>query len=684
MNQNKRYSLFLSSVIFFFLSCTNQKQALELAPVFSDHMVLQQQSLVPIWGKGQPGETVTVEASWDKKSTTTVAATGNWKLNLQTPAYGGPYTITILSESDQVVFDDVLIGEVWLTSGQSNMEWPMRARILNQKEEIAEVNFSNIRMFSVPRNLNGTNINSASWKVATPENATDFSAVGYFFARELHQKLEVPVGILNSSWGGTRVEAWTSIEKLADMEASAEEANEILGQGGLEAIRQNALEANNQIRQSNETVLRAKSYAVPESVEEWESLDLGDLEFAAPEYDDRDWSVFETKTSEKANIALESVLTKGSFAEDGVFWLRKTFAVEDPSATYRFVVEGGIDDLDYTYLNGKQIGIGLSCCTERSYEIPAGFLKKEGNVLAIRVVDTGGESGFRGAAYLAGNQERIELDSEPWRFKHIAYFLNTSLQKHNFTFEELLKQEEFLKEQIKKGFLVQNPNTYSVLFNTMIKPILPYQVKGFLWYQGESNVGNYEEYQSLFTGMITDWREKWGQKLPFYFVQIAPFRYTPEAQSQALREAQRKTLALEKTGMAVTLDIGEEDDIHPANKQDVGKRLARLALANDYGKSEVLASGPLYKSQKLFPSYIDLDFDYVGSGLMAKGALQGFEIAGSDSVFYPATAKIMDDKVRVASKKVKNPKHVRYGWKNYFEATLFNAEGLPASSFQTP
>ncbi len=684
MNRNKRYSLFLSSVIFFFLSCTNQKQALELAAVFSDHMVLQQQSLVPIWGKGQPGETVTVEASWDKKLTTTVDATGNWKLNLQTPAYGGPFTITILCETDQVVFDDVLIGEVWLTSGQSNMEWPMRARILNQKEEIAEVNFSNIRMFSVPRNLNGTNINSASWKVATPENAPDFSAVGYFFARELHQKLEVPVGILNSSWGGTRVEAWTSIEKLADMEASAEEANEILGQGGLEAIRQNALEANNQIRQSNETVLKAKSYAVPESVEEWESLDLGDLEFAAPEYDDRDWSVFETKTSEKANIALESVLTKGSFAEDGVFWLRKTFAVEDPSATYRFVVEGGIDDLDYTYLNGKQIGIGLSCCTERSYEIPAGFLKKEGNVLAIRVVDTGGESGFRGAAYLAGNQERIELDSEPWRFKHIAYFLNTSLQKHNFTFEELLKQEEFLKEQIKKGFLVQNPNTYSVLFNTMIKPILPYQVKGFLWYQGESNVGNYEEYQSLFTGMITDWREKWGQKLPFYFVQIAPFRYTPEAQSQALREAQRKTLALEKTGMAVTLDIGEEDDIHPANKQDVGKRLARLALANDYGKSEVLASGPLYKSQKLFPSYIDLDFDYVGSGLMAKGALQGFEIAGSDSVFYPATAKIQDDKVRVASRKVKNPKYVRYGWKNYFEATLFNAEGLPASSFQTP
>jgi sialate O-acetylesterase len=154
----------------------------------------------------------------------------------------------------------------------------------------------------------------------------------------------------------------------------------------------------------------------------------------------------------------------------------------------------------------------------------------------------------------------------PWRFKHIAYFLNTSFQKHNFTLAELSTQEETLKKQLKKGILVQNPNTYSVLFNTMIQPVLPYQVKGFLWYQGESNVGNYKEYQSLFTGMITDWREKWGQKLPFYFVQIAPYRYTPEAESHALREAQRKTLALEKTGMAVTLDIGEEDDIHPANK----------------------------------------------------------------------------------------------------------------------
>src|SRR5210317_88566 len=298
MNLYKLYYLFSFTLIFLFFSCSSPRETFEVAPVFSNHMVLQQQKTVPIWGKGHPGESVVIEASWDETSQTIVDESGNWELTLKTPAYGGPYTLTLSSASDQVFFNDVLVGEVWLTSGQSNMEWPMRARILNQEEEIAEVNFPKIRMFSVPRNLNGTNINTASWKVATSENAPDFSAVGYFFARELHQKLEVPIGILNSSWGGTRVEAWTSIEKLAGMEASAEEANEILGQGGLEAIRQNAVESNNQIRQSNEIVLKAKSYAVPESIEAWESLDLGDLEFAAPEHDDSDWSVFNTQTSE--------------------------------------------------------------------------------------------------------------------------------------------------------------------------------------------------------------------------------------------------------------------------------------------------------------------------------------------------------------------------------------------------
>jgi sialate O-acetylesterase len=231
---------------------------------------------------------------------------------------------------------------------------------------------------------------------------------------------------------------------------------------------------------------------------------------------------------------------------------------------------------------------------------------------------------------------------------------------------------------------------YSILYNPMIKPLVPYTLKGFLWYQGESNVNNYYQYKNLFTGMISDWREKWKQDLPFYFVQIAPFIYSDIANgcgtclSHELRDAQRKSLDLMKTGMVVTSDIAEKNDIHPANKQDVGKRLARLALSNDYEKTEFLSSGPLYVNQKIFKSYIDLYFDHKGTGLMAKGKLKDFEIAGEDQNFHPAYATIIEDKVRVSSKKVVNPKFVRYGWKNYFEASLFNNEGLPVSSFKTP
>ena len=302
----------------------------------------------------------------------------------------------------------------------------------------------------------------------------------------------------------------------------------------------------------------------------------------------------------------------------------------------------------------------------------------------------GGVGGFRSSIYLESDKNRFEFDKGIWRFKHIAFYLNSSIQKHNLSSQQLIDDDKVLKTKIKKGLTIEDPNMYSILYNTMIKPLIPYTLKGFLWYQGESNVNNYDQYKSLFTSMISDWREKWKQDLPFYFVQIAPFLYSDIANgcgtclSHELRDAQRKSLDLLKTGMVVTSDIAEKNDIHPANKQDVGKRLARLALSNDYEKSEFLSSGPLYMKQKIFKSYIDLYFDYNGTGLMAKRMLKDFEIASEDQNFHPAYATIIEDKVRVSSKKVVNPKFVRYGWKNYFEASLFNKEGLPASSFRTP
>ena len=679
-------------IVFFLalINCTNESKSLKIAAVFSDHMVLQQLSDVSFWGEGIPGQSVKIKSNWGESKITVINQSGNWITTIKTPVYGGPYEIKIKSDTDEIKLKDVLIGEVWLASGQSNMEWPMSARIINQKQEIQNANYTNIRMFSVPKNLNGTNIYLASWKLATPENVLDFSAVGYFFAREVHNKLEVPVGIINSSWGGTRVEAWTSIEKLAEMTPSKKKAQEIILKGGVKGITTKKALLNKKIILSNEAYLITKSYSIPDSFKGWENLDLEDLEYSKVDFDDKDWDKLEVSGSDEDLITFERIFKKETYAEDGVIWLRKKFDISNTDTSYRFIAQGGIEDFDYTYINGKLIGKGMSCCEGRSYDIPPGILKAKDNVLAIRVLDLGGIGGFKSSIYLESDKDRFEFDKGIWRFKHIAFYLNSSIQKHNLSSQQLINDDEVLKTKIKKGLTIEDPNMYSILYNTMIKPLVPYTIKGFLWYQGESNVNNYDQYKSLFTGMISDWREKWKQDLPFYFVQIAPFIYSDIANgcgtclSHELRDAQRKSLDLKKTGMVVTSDIAEENDIHPANKQDVGKRLARLALSNDYEKSEILSSGPLYVNQKIFKSYIDLYFDYKGAGLMAKGKLKDFEIASEDQNFYPAYATIIEDKVRVSSKKVVNPKFVRYGWKNYFEASLYNKEGLPASSFRTP
>ena len=676
--------IFLIALSFLHISCYLNHNEFKVAPVFSDHMVLQQKSDVIIWGRGNPGDDIEVISSWGEKSKNKISEDGSWNVLLKTPKYGGPYDLKIISGEKEIIFEDVMIGEVWLTSGQSNMEWPMSARILNQNDEINNANYPKIRMFSVPRNLNGKNIYNAKWEIANRENIEDFSAVAYFFAREIHQKLGVPVGILNSSWGGTPIEAWTSIEKLESMKASSSEAKRILSEGGLDEIRLKEEKYNKQARKENENYFSAKSYDIPESIEDWSNLDLDDLDFSFTDFDDSNWDTFETKISEKRIFTYENIFKDGSLAEEGVMWIRKNFNIEDPHKDYEFIVEGGIDDYDYTYINGKLIGKDFACCKKRSYKIPKNLLKKGNNVLAIRVFDVVGEGAFKGPVYIRSKNEILNFDPGTWRFKHTAFYLASSIQKHNLTTNKLLNNDGVLKANINKGISTQNPNTHSILYDKMIEPLIPYKIKGFLWYQGEENVTNYYDYKELLSGMIDDWRDKWKEKLPFYFVQIAPYRYTSNQLSQELREAQRETLDIEKTGLAITLDIGEKNDIHPANKQDVGLRLARLALANDYGKLDVIASGPLYKSKKIYDNYIDVYFDFIGSGLISKGNLDGFEIAGSNSIYYPAKASIIDDKVRVYSKKVKNPKTVRYGWKNYFDATLFNKAGLPASSFKTP
>ena len=671
--------------------CEAESASFNVAPVFSSHMVLQQQMEVPIWGTGKPGALINLDASWGVNTRVKVTSDGLWKTNIQTPEYGGPYQLKIYTSNEKILFEDVLIGEVWLTSGQSNMEWQMQNPINNQAVEIAAANYPNIRMFSVPRNLEGTAINNARWKVTTPENVKQFSAVGYFFARELDNNLNIPIGILNSSWGGTRVEAWMSTEKLASLEPTREEMKKIINLGGFDDQIKKQQNKNIEILAANASYLKAKNYPLPEGddfMKSWSTLELDDLAFSIPSYDDSNWDTFQVQNPSKDKnvefpITFEKFYKSGTIAENGVVWYRKKFDVIDSLGAYTISFNRGIDDIDYTYVNGVLIGNTLACCTDKVYTIPDGILKKEGNVMAIRVIDTGGAGGFRGSIFLNSDNEKQRLDQGTWKQKHHAFYLYPSLQLHNLSTNELIAEEGALKANLKIGLNLNDPNNYSILFEKMLTPIMPYGIRGALWYQGESNVNNFQDYQELFSEMIRDWRSSWEYEFPFYFVQIAPYIYTDSEQSYALRDAQRKSLSTPKTGMAITLDIGEEYDIHPANKLDVGLRLARLALYNDYGKKEIIPSGPLYRDHKILSKFIEIEFDYIGSGLFSKNGLKGFEIAGDNGKFMPGKAKIIGNKVRVSSSKVKTPKSVRYGWSNYFEATLFNKEGLPASSFQT-
>ena len=675
---------------------TVEQKPLKLAYVFTDHMVLQQQEDVAFWGDYTAGEAITIAGSWGKSATTKPNAEGNWQLKLPTPTAGGPFEVTVTTKDSTITFKDVMIGEVWLSSGQSNMEWKLRQYegcIDNQEAEIANANYNDIRMFTVPIELTGEKIKVAKWLVTTPENAgnssphygaTGFSATAYFFARRLHKDLGVPIGIVNTSWGGTRVEAWTSTKKLntlsptknLNLPASYDFFKE---QEKIKAYNDSIMELNKGFG--------FQTVAVPEwstDMKDWVNLDLNDSEFSKINFDDTSWGTWEQKIPKAIKGSFEAYFSASDeLLSNGVIWFRTKINVTATNSDYQLLIKDGIDDGDQTYFNGQLVGNALGWNTTRDYKIPKELLKKGENTIAIRVTDTGGGGGWKTPIVFKNDASSQTIPSNAFKFKHHAFLANNKFLVHNYSTQKLLANASKLNQKIKRGKALNNPNDYGALFAQMLTPVIPYTIKGAIWYQGESNVDNYQAYNELFNGMIEDWRANWNKEFPFYYVQIAPFIYNPLAVSQGLREAQRKTLkTTPKTGMAIIMDIGEKDDIHPTNKQDVGDRLALLALDKDYGQ-DLVSSGPLYKSHEVFPMHIEVDFDSKGTGLTNKGTLDGFEIAGSDGVFHPASASIVNNKIKVSSSKVNNPKEVRYCWENWIIGTLFNKEGLPASSFSS-
>ncbi|MBN1117308.1 MAG: beta galactosidase jelly roll domain-containing protein [Bacteroidales bacterium] len=665
----KKLTTFL--LIPFFMACTNQTPELRLSALFADHMVLQQDSEATVWGTSEPGVIVKIETSWGKTSQIRTDKAGKWMLKIGTPEAGGPYNLTVKARKSTIVINDVLIGEVWLCSGQSNMEmplkgWPPVDTINNSANEIAQANYPEIRMFTVEKaiSIKPETKCKGSWEICNPENAGDFSATAYFFGRELHNKLDVPVGLIHSSWGGTPAESWASAKYLSEIP-------------GYEDIEEKVALSQKKSKEFMEW-LNGIGKVDDDSISlegSFYNLDLDDGQYAASEFNDEDWSTMELPSLWESKEV-------GTF--DGVVWFRKTFEMPDVYPESLSLYLGPIDDMDVAYINGVKVGgieEGGFWTAERNYAIPMSVIKPGTNTIAVRVIDTRGGGGIYGSKNLAirkGEKEIVNLSGD-WKYLPLAIFFQGEL----FRF----KEDDRSYSKMPKMELSLDANTPTTLYNAMINPLVPYTIKGAIWYQGESNVGRGKQYETLFPAMIKNWRDDWELgDFPFYYVQIAPYNYgevEPSATAE-LREAQRLTLNKPNTGMVVTMDIGNPFSIHPGNKQEVGRRLSLLALANDYNMPDIKFSGPMYSTMIVKDGKIVIKFDYAEDGLVCKGdKLTYFEVAGNDGVFYEANAEIADNSVVVSCSKVNEPVQVRFGWRDTAEPNLFNSSGLPASPFIT-
>lgn len=630
------------SIVFLLLAVAAIANANVRMPLlFSDGMVLQRNKPIPIWGWADVNEKV--EVRFNKQIKTIQAdKNGKWMIKLDAEKAGGPFELSI-SGNNKIVIKDVLVGEVWICSGQSNMEFQV-SKTMNSEKEINDSNYPMIRHFGVAQDLSGTpkeDLKAGKWAVSNKENVKDFTAVGFYFARKLYAELKIPIGIINTSWGGTCVETWTSRQAFEN----SDEFKDMIA--GVPSVNMDAIF----------DVYKKSILDNVKKVQGFEVDNTNENQFATLSFNDAKWP----------EIKVPSLWENQQIGNvDGVVWMRKNIVLSAAQAKKEAVLYvSKVDDEDQTFVNGVQVGTNNIWDTKRIYKIPAGVLKEGSNVIAVRITDYTGGGGIHGEP----TDLKIDFKDEVvalaglWKFNVVSVKMSVS------------------------------PNSYpSLLYNAMVNPLIPYAFQGVLWYQGEANVWRANQYKKAFPLMIADWRTKWNQgNFPFYFVQLSTyneFNGNSKVGSRwaELREAQTETLKVPNTGMAVTTDIGNAKDIHPTNKQDIGLRLSAIALNNLYGKKQV-CSGPTYKSSTIKGSQMILTFENVGSGLAAAGnseSLKGFEIAGADKVFHSATAIIKDNKVIVSSEAVPNPVAVHYGWADDdTDINLFNKEKFPASPFRT-
>ena len=633
-------------ILSLFLSITSYGQV-KLPRLISNGMVLQRDTDIKIWGWAAKSENISVQFI-DSIYNTIVDDEGNWSIVLKKLKAGGPYDMMI-NASDSITISDILVGDVWICSGQSNMELNMQRVSPLYGAEIANSENPYIRYYEVPDKYNFSNpqkdLASGEWKETNPENILSFSAVCYFFGKELYEKYKVPVGLINSALGGSPAESWISEEGLKFFPKHYNEALR---------FKDNILILQTQ----NEDRTRINTWYSQLRQKDKGYLDPGKTWYS-PEYNPSDWSVMKIP-GYWVNESLGLV--------NGVVWFRKE--IDIPASIVGKEAQlnlGRIIDADSAFVNGVFVGTTSYQYPPRRYNIPNEILKEGKNIIVVRVINNRGRGGFaKDKPYeLVAGKEKIGLKGE-WQYKLGAKM-------------EPLRGQTFIRWK-PMG-----------LYNAMISPLLNYQIKGVIWYQGESNAGRPFEYRELFPALIKDWRKNWNQgDFPFLFVQLPNFMETKPQPSESnwalLREAQLKTLSVSNTAMAVAIDIGEWNDIHPLNKKDVGKRLALAAQKIAYGDKEIVHSGPLYESMTVEGNKIVVTFTNIGSGLIVKGEdeLKSFAICGANKKYVWANAEIQGNKVVVWSDEISEPVAIRYAWAdNPKGANLYNREGLPASPFRT-
>lgn len=631
-------------VTFHLIQPTNAQ--VKLPRLIRDSMILQRDAPVKIWGWASPKEKVKLSFN-NKHYSATTDQTGKWNIILPATKAGGPHTMQI-DASNHIAIKEILFGDVWICSGQSNMVHQMELHKVRYANDIATANYPQIRHFWIPNVANmladQQDLPGGSWKSATPTDVGAFSAVAYFFAREIYEKYHVPIALINASWGGTPIEAWMSEESFSGFPAALATIQKNKDTAYTNGVNRRTSNVNTGLSRPEDKGITESWFSTSYNPKGWHTINI-------PGY----WE------------------DQGIRELDGTVWYRREFDVPASMANNPAkVFLGRIVDADVLYINGKQVGSTGYMYPQRRYPLTPGALQAGKNLFVIRVTNNAGKGGFvpdKPYQLIAGN-DTIDLKGE-WQYK---------VGQVNPPFRPGAG-----------GGGIAAQNQPAALYHSMIAPMINYTIKGFLWYQGEANTGRATEYTKLQEAMITDWRQKWNAPAaPFLYVQLPGFmdmNYLPaESQWAMFREAQLKSLTVPNTAMAVAIDLGEWNDIHPDRKKEVGDRLALAAEKLVYGENNIVYAGPLFNSANINGKEIIVSFTHTGSGLITNDgeALSEFAIAGADKKFIWAKTKIDGDKVIVWNDAIPTPLYVRYAWADCpVNPNLYNKEGLPASPFRT-